>query len=153
VTDITKLKTRAVKSEPEAGYYYLKQSMDEAFPDIDPGVAPVGSRVVVQMRNPARKTEAGIVLTHMDVETEHDNTQTAKVRAVGDVAFCSRNDGKPWPEGRWAEVGDFVRVPKYATEQWRRRMPDGTPITFAMIDDLQIIGKLTIDPVDDRAFF
>lgn len=140
-------------SELRVSSHVLQQTMEEAFPDVDPGVEPVGSRVVVQLRSAARRTKAGLVLTGTDIETEHDNTQTAKLRALGKVAFCSRTTGEPWPEGRWADVGDFVRVPKYATEMWRRPGPHGDPITFAMIDDLQIIGRLTMDPLDDRAFF
>ena len=34
----------------------------EGFPDVDPGVTPLGSRVLVQIRAPQRKTRGGIIL-------------------------------------------------------------------------------------------
>jgi co-chaperonin GroES (HSP10) len=128
------------------------QTQAQAFPDGDPGVKPVGSRLIVQIRNSALKTEAGIELVNNTTETEFDNTQTARVVAVGPLAFCNRETMAPWPEGAWCKVGDYVRVPKYGRECWRRPGPGGISITYSMIDDLQIVGVVTADPLDFQAF-
>ena len=136
--------------------YKLVQTMERAFPVVDPGVRPVGSKLVVQIRNAALKTEAGIELSNNDIETEFDNTQTAKVIAMGPLAFHNRETMAPWPEGAWCAVGDFVRVPKYGKETWRVAGPvvDGkeTTVVFSMIDDLQVIGVVTADPLNFKAF-
>lgn len=137
---------------PKSGSgYKLMQTMEQAFPDVDPGVQPVGSRVLVQIKSAAAKTESGLLLTTDTVETEHDNTQTAKLIAVGPGAFRNRETLELWPEGEWAKPGDFVRVPKYGKEQWRRPGPDGS-VAFAMFEDLQIVGIVTINPLDTQAF-
>lgn len=108
---------------------------------------------MVQIRNSALKTEMGIELVSNTTETEFDNTQTARVVAAGPLAFCNRETGEPWPEKAWCQVGDYVRIPKYGKETWRRPNPKGgAPITYSMIDDLQIIGVVTGDPLDFQAF-
>ena len=57
--------------------------LDEAFPPCDAGVKPFGSRVLCQIRTPKTKTKGGIILTGDVRETEHYNTQVAKVIDVG----------------------------------------------------------------------
>ena len=42
----------------------------EAFPQVDPGAEPFGSRVLVQFRTPKKKTAGGIILTDETIETE-----------------------------------------------------------------------------------
>lgn len=132
--------------------FKLVQTREQAFPEVSPGVKPVGSRILVQLRNSALKTEAGIELVQNTTETEFDNTQTALLLAVGPCAFRNRETLEQWPEGDWAKPGSFIRVPKYGKEMWRRPGKNGCNATFAMFDDLQIIGVLTIDPLEDKAF-
>lgn len=128
---------------------------NEAFPDVDAGVKPLGSRVLVQLRRSKRKTRGGIILTENTQETETWNTQVGKVLAVGPVAFKDRRTLQPWGEGAWAEPGDFVRVPKYGGDRWTIDSPEGEafgPIMFAIFNDTDIIGAITGDPLDVRAF-
>ena len=40
-----------------------EETMKEAFPDVDPGIQPFGSRVLVQIRTAKTKTSGGIILT------------------------------------------------------------------------------------------
>lgn len=99
---------------------YGYDSVEEAFPDVDPRMAPVGDYVLVMIRVPKMRTAGGITLPSEDRRTEFDNTQVAKVVAIGPMAFRWQRDGEPWPEGPWCAVGDFVRIPKYQGDRMAR---------------------------------
>jgi co-chaperonin GroES (HSP10) len=126
--------------------------LDEAFPPIDAGVKPFGSRVLCQIRLAKRKTKGGIILTGDTKDTETWNTQVAKVVAVGDLAFKNRNTQEPWPEGSWAKPGDFVRVPKYGGDKWTVKIDDDQEVIFVILNDLDLIGAVTGDPLAMKAF-
>lgn len=126
---------------------------DEAFPPCDPGVQPFGSRVLVQIRTPKQKTKGGIILTSETRETDAWNTQIAKVISVGELAFKNRTTMEPWPEGNWCKPGDFVRVPKYGGDRWTVKTADGADEALLVIfNDLDLIGKVTGDPLGIKAF-
>ena len=128
--------------------------IDRAFPSINPGLEPFGSRILVQIRTPKSKTSGGILLTADAKDTELWNTQIAKVIWMGPLAFKNRTSMEPWVEGEWCSVGDFVRVPKYGGDRWIVDNPANKdePAMFAMYDDLNLIGKVTIDPLAIKAF-
>lgn len=126
--------------------------IDEAFPPCDPGVEPFGSRVLVQVRTPKTKTKGGIILTSEARETEHWNTQVAKVLSVGSLAFKNRNTQETWPEGSWCKPGDFVRVPKYGGDRWSVKTEDGEEALVVIFNDLDLIGRVTGDPLAVKAF-
>ncbi len=133
----------------EFGY----DSTDEAFPPCDPGIQPFGSRVLVQIRTPKQKTKGGIILTSETRETDAWNTQIAKVISVGELAFKNRTSMEPWPEGSWCQPGDFVRVPKYGGDRWTVKTADGAGEALLVIfNDLDLIGKVTGDPLGIKAF-
>ena len=126
--------------------------IDDAFPPCDPGVEPFGSRVLVQVRTPKKKTKGGIILTSDIRETEHYNPQVAKVISVGSLAFKNRTTMKTWPEGSWAAVGDFVRVPRYGGDRWTVKLPDDDEAVMVIFNDLDLVGKITGDPLAMKAF-
>lgn len=134
------------------GYAY--DGLEDAFPPCEPGVEPFGSRVLVQVRTPKRKTAGGIILNEDIRETEIYNTQVAKVLAVGPLAFRNRNTMEQWPEGSWCKAGDFVRIPKWAGDRWTHKPvdPNGEDIYLIIFNDLDIIGKIVGDPLTIRAF-
>ena len=125
---------------------------DDAFPAIDPGVQPFGSRVLCQIRRAKTKTKGGIILAGETRDTEMWNTQAAKVVAMGPLAFHNRNTMEPWPEGAWVKIGDFVRAPKYGGDRWSVRNDDGDEIIFVIFNDLDLVGKITGDPLAMKAF-
>lgn len=127
-------------------------SLDEAFPAIDPGVQPFGSRVLCQIRLAKKKTAGGIILPDDTKDTETWNTQVAKVVSVGDLAFKNRNTQAPWPEGSWCVTGDFVRVPKYGGDKWTVRIDKDQEVIFVIFNDLDLVGKITGDPLAMKAF-
>lgn len=133
----------------------FSQTMDEAWPDVDPGIRPFGSRVLVQLRCAKELTEGGIALAKETREAVQWNQQVGKIRAIGPLAFKSRDTQNPWPEGEWAEVGQFVRVPKYGGDRWERPIVEGdmdNTALFILVNDLDLLGAVTCDPRDIVAF-
>ncbi len=134
---------------------YGYTSLEDAFPDVDPGVEPLGSRVLVQLRSAKTRTKGGIILTQEVQETDQWNTQVAVVRAVGPIAFRNRNTMEQWKEGAWVGVGDYVRVPKYGGDRWSVKIAeDGgqREVLFILFNDLDLIGKVVGSPLEMRAF-
>jgi len=126
-------------------------SLEDAFPEVDPGIIPFGSRVMVQVRRAKSQTSGGIYIPEEARKTEASNTQVSKVVLVGPLAFKNRNTMDMWPEGAWCNPGDFVRTPKYGGDRWTVKK-DGEEIEFVIYNDLDIIGKITGDPTQIRAF-
>lgn len=136
-------------------------SVEEAFPDVSPGIEPLGSLILVMIRQPKRHVSGGFIqLPAEDRKIEHDNTQVAKVIGIGPLAFHRRDSSDliPWPEGAWCQVGDFVKVPKYQGDPWaiaytrEDMVPDlvkgGTKretvvdyVRFALFKDLALLGR------------
>ena len=141
---------------------YTEEEAKFAFPDVDAGCKPFGSRVLVQVRTAKSVTKGGIILSDDNKETEKWNTQIGKVRALGPVAFCNRETLQPWPEGAWAQVGDYVRIPKFNQDRWEVETFCGeksftgqevpTQILFMFINDLDLIGKIICNPLDIKAY-
>lgn len=124
-------------------------SLDAAFPTVDPAHRPFGSDVIVQIRTPKLQTSGGIALAEETRETDQWNTQVAKVIAIGPVAFRNRETLEPWPEGAWAIPGMYVRVPKYGGDKWWREASnsvDGKAL-FAQFKDLDLMGEVPEDQV------
>ena len=134
-----------------------EQTLEEAFPVVDPLMAPFGARVLVQLRAVKEKvTSSGIYIPEEVKETEKWNTMIGKVIAIGDLAFKKRDTMEPWPEGAWAQVGDFVRVPKWGGDRWEIDFKDDRGIAgkalFTFFNDHELIGRVTGDPRDIKAF-
>ena len=130
-----------------------EDAIAEAFPAVDAGIRPFGSRVLIQIRTPKKMSRGGIILDVGTQDTEKWNTQIGKVVAIGPLAFKSRNDMKTWPEGEWCKVGEHVRVAKYGGDRWEVKVP-GTDDSamFVIFNDLDILGQVTGDPLAIKAF-
>ena len=122
--------------------------LEDAFPAVNPGVQPLGTRVLVQLRTVRTKTASGIVLVDDTKQFNKVTTQLGKVVNIGPIAFRNRENGQLWPEGVWARPGDFIRLPKYGGDRFERKIP-GTDDTalFCLFQDHEIIAK-----VDPEAF-
>lgn len=134
-------------------------SIEQAFPEVDPGLVPFGSRILVQKRSPRTVTRGGIIVPDETQETEFWNTQVAKVITLGPVAFSDRGTLEVWPEGKWCEPGIYVRVPKYGGDTWFVDLPDEVrqatgveKACFVLFNDLDLIGQITCDPMDVIAY-
>lgn len=128
-------------------------AIEEAFPKVDFGVKPTGSRILVQIRRPKTKTAGGILLSNYTQEAEQDNTQVAVVLGVGPLAFHNRETMQQWPEGAWCKEGDFVFVPRYAGGRWKVDLPGkkDEKVELVIFNDLDIIGIVTGDPLAVKA--
>ena len=128
-------------------------ALNEAFPSVEPGLIPFGSRALVQIRS-AKKTSAGGIILHAETrDTEIWNTQIAKVVKVGPLAFKNRNTMEAWPEGNWCKEGEFVRVPKYGGDRWKVPYGDNEDeALFVIFNDLDIVGGVVGDPLAIKAF-
>lgn len=126
--------------------------IEEAFPNIDPGIKPLGSRILVQIRKPASKI-GNIILTEYSKDAELDNTVVAKILAVGPLAYHNRDTMTPWPEGAWCKEGDFVIVPRYAGARWKVDVPgkQDEKVEFVLFNDLDITGAVYGDPLKVRS--
>lgn len=139
----------AIKLNPETTY--TDAEIAEAFPDVEPGFDPFGSRLIVQLRSARNKSKGGIEFVSETKEAEKWNTQIAKVRKIGPVAFHNRDTLAPWPEGGWCKVGDYVRVPKYLQDRWEVDI-DGAAILFMIVNDLDILAKKIGNPLEVKAY-
>jgi co-chaperonin GroES (HSP10) len=127
--------------------------LQDAFPVVDPGAVPLGARVLVQMRLPKKKmTSSGIILAAETVDTEKANNPVGKVVAIGPLAFKKRDTMESWPEGSWVEIGDFVRVPRWTGDRWEIQVNKDDIVQFMLMNDHEVIAKLTSNPLEMRAF-
>jgi co-chaperonin GroES (HSP10) len=119
------------------------QTIQEAFPEVSPKIKPLGARILVQLKSTKNVSKGGIVLVEETKDTEKWNTQVAKIVSVGSLAFCNRDTGKPWIEGMWAQVGDFVRVPRWGGDRFEVRK-EGTEekALFCVFNDHEVIAKI-----------
>jgi len=129
----------------------------DAFPAVDAGAKPLGGRILVQLRRTKKKsTSSGIILVEETRETEKWQNMVAKVLAIGPIAFKHRDTMQPWPEGTWCEVGDYIRVPKWGGDRWEVQVPGEDafedPALFMVLNDHEVIAKLTGDPLSMKAF-
>ena len=128
-----------------------------AFPSVEPGAKPLGGRILVQLRRTKKKaTSAGIILVEETKEAEKWQNMVARVIEIGPLAFKHRDTMQPWPEGSWCVPGDYIRVPKWGGDRWEVRVPGEDdledPALFMILNDHEVIAKVTGNPLDMRAF-
>jgi len=113
--------------------------INEHFPEVDPGVKPCGAKILVQLRTLKEKTVGGIVLATATTEFNNGNTQLGRIVAVGGIAFRDRSTGEDWKEGRWADVGDVVILPRWGGFRFELDIPgQKEKAIFAVFDDINV---------------
>lgn len=126
-----------------------------AFPDVSPGQSPFGGRVIVQLRR-IKKKAGRIIIVDETKEAEKWNNMIGKVVSIGPLAFKNRETMQSWPEGSWAQVGDYVRVPRWGGDRWERKSPDADEgedsVLFMTINDHELIARVTDDPLSFKAY-
>lgn len=139
--------------EKKRGYVPTEVQMGLWFPKVDPGVEPFGSRVLVQIKQVGKVTRGGILLSEDTQGAEQDNTVVALVRSIGPLAYRKRDTLDAWPEGIWCPPGTIVRVPRFGNHE-RFVLPDGGSgsVEFRLFDDFQMLGLVTSDPDQFRAY-
>ena len=126
-----------------------------AFPDVNPGMAPLGGRIIVQLRR-IKKRKGRIVLVEETKESEKWNNMIGKVVAIGPLAYRNRDTMQLWPEGSWAQVGDYVRIPKWGGDRWEIKSPtddeNEDPVLFMTLNDHEVIAQVTSNPLSFKAY-
>jgi len=136
---------------PESSLDY--GSLEEAFPNVQPGLRPFGDKVLVQIRTPMTRTKTGFYIPEEARDTEKWNTQVAKVISLGPVAFKNRDTLQSWPEGDWVKSGIYVRVPKYGGDRWEVPVPESADkALFALFRDVDLVGEVEGDPLSMVAY-
>lgn len=159
---------------------FTYEGLDEAFPKADPNLVPTGHVILVQIRQPKRKTRGGIELPPEARSTEHYNTQIAKIIAMGSLCFKSPHHvtdeagnvtGETlvdWAGGPWHKPGDFVRVPRYGGDRFtaaiktvtevydpdeKRMVPETVDdeVIFMLIKAKDILGSV-VNPLAGKAY-
>lgn len=127
-----------------------EEYITEHFPAVEAGVKPFGTRVLVQLRTVKEKTKSGIVLVEETKQFNNETTVIGRIVAKGNIAYCNRETGLPWPEGVWCEVGEIVLCPKYGGLRFSRPIPgqEGEVARFAVFQDHEIICGIR-DGFDD----
>ena len=146
MTDVT----TAVRSAPKRKEWTLA----DAFPEIDQGVQPLGHKVLLQIRTSRPRSAGGIILTQDAREYEKLTSQVGKVLALGALCFKNRTTGESWPEENWINVGDYVLIPQHGGNRWNVPHKESDDfgssqidISFAIINDFELVGKITGDPL------
>ena len=131
---------------------FTNEDVKEAFPDVDPCFRPFGGRIVVQMRLPKKKLSSGIILPEDSRDTERAQTPIGVIRSMGPLAFKNRDTLENWGEGVWAQVGDFVRVPRWTGDRFERKLDDDTVVEFFIMNDHELIGAVEGNPLEVKAY-
>lgn len=133
------------------------KDLEAAFPAVVCPVKPLGNRILVQIRQPKKKSAGGLFLSGNDQEHVHRNEQTAKVIEIGAAAFKFPSTGEDWPTGAWVKKDDYVRVPLHGGDNHWIAVPsaDGTPenVLFKTFKDHEIIGLIDGCPLDVKTNF
>ena len=128
-----------------------------AFPNVNPGQRPYGGRVIVQLRR-IKKKRGRIIIVDETKENEKWNNMIGKVVAIGPLAFKNKDTMQPWVEGSWAEIGDYVRVPRWGGDRWERLVPGEAneeypdPVLFMTLNDHELIAAVTDDPLSFKVY-
>lgn len=126
-----------------------------AFPDVNPGQRPFGGRVIVQLRR-IKKKVGRIIMVEETKENEKWNNMIGKVVAIDPLAFKNKDTMETWAEGSWAQIGDFVRVPRWGGDRWERPAPDSQdgedPVLFMTINDHELISAITDNPLSFKTY-
>lgn len=140
------------------------EELARAYPDVEPGYRPYGTRVCVQLRSPSVVSPGGIQYPTEVIEVEMWNAQDAMVRILGPVAFKDRKTLESWPEGDWCKPGAYVRIPKYNQDKWFIKydstfksiagevLPCKEYVLFMLVNDLDLLAEKTGNPLEVKAY-
>lgn len=128
--------------------------ISEFFPEVDHGGAPMGPRVLIQLRTVKKKTSGGIILVDETRDFNKGVTTLGKVVAIGPLAFRNRETQALWPEGIWADVGDLVLVRQWDGHRFQRPIPNSDDeAVFVIMEDIQLQYRVRPDSPDLANFF
>lgn len=119
--------------------------VNEIFPPVKLDTKPCGYNIIVQMPILSRKTKSGLYLPDAAREERSADLTIGKVLAIGQWAFRHRVTNEPWPEGRWAEEGCYIRMSKFHGQVWYSPFDPNREIRLVMLEDKHIMGVVPDD--------
>ncbi len=131
------------------------QTLEEAFPECESGVTPLGARLLIQLKSIKKASKGGIILVEETRETEKAQSMIGKVISMGPLCFKNRETATEWPEGTWCAVGDYIRVPRWSGDRFTVPNSDDPEdqVSFQVLNDFEVWAKVKDDKVlDMRAF-
>lgn len=127
-------------------------ALAEAFPPVDPGVLPLGARVLLQIRTAKEVSKGGILLVSETKQDEQWQTQVALVRCLGPFAFQNREGETDL--SRWVQPGDLVRVPRWGGDRFSAAVEGRTErALFCMFKDHEMMGIVTTNPLTVENYY
>lgn len=124
------------------------EELKECFPDVVIDMEPVGDLICCQVKMPKEKI-GSIILTDMDKDYDRWNTMIARVVKAGPVAFKDPDTLEAWPEGQWANIGDYVVIPKYGSVKFAKTIPGRKEkCLFAFLRCKDIRAVVTGNPLE-----
>lgn len=124
------------------------KELEECFPDVTIDMEPVADLICCQVKMPKEKI-GSIILTDIDKDYDRWNTMIARVVKMGPVAFKDPDTLKPWPEGQWVYIGDYVVIPKYGSVKFAKTISgrqDKCLFAFLRCKDIRAI--ITGNPLE-----
>jgi len=120
------------------------QDLQDAFPQVECGIEPLGSRMLVQLLQVRTKSRGGILLVDETKDTERVQTMIGKVIAVGPLAFKNRDTGEDWTEGVWLKPGDYLRTPRFSGDRFTVPHPteENEHVQFQILNDFEAWGRV-----------
>ena len=150
------------------------EELKQFFPDVNIDMEPVADIICCQIKMPKRKM-GSIILVDEAKDYDRWNTMVAKVVKLGPLAFKDavemesgiisslkkianwflpkkyqlKCELKDWIEGKWADVGDYVVIPKYGSVKFAVKV-DGyeDKCLFAFLRCKDIRAKITGNPLE-----
>jgi len=125
------------------------ETLGDAFPEVNPGVTPLGARVLFQLKSVKKASRGGIIFVEETRATEQAQSLIAKVISVGPLAFHNRDSGEAWKEGVWVKPGDYCRVPRWSGDRFQVPNPldEKDDISFQIMNDFEIFCSVDPDKV------
>jgi co-chaperonin GroES (HSP10) len=121
------------------GDAYTNHIRETMFPEVNHGIVPKGANVLIQCKFIPSVSSGGIVLTDNTKKEEAYQCTIGKLVAMGALAYRDRqNPTKVWGEGKWADISDFVFVPKTGTRIVKTI--EGEEYAFVLIPDTDIMA-------------
>ena len=129
-------------------------ALAKAFPEVNLEAYPLGGRVMLQMKILEDKTKSGIILASDTTAEERWNSQVGKVIALGPLAYKNRETARPWPEGMWVAIGDFVRCPRWGGDRMSFPSKDDPSVLVPVVifADHEIIAKVLTNPLEIKNY-
>ena len=141
----------AVAVAKRSAHFKWTAAHDQAFPEVVHGQIPFGNQILIQLRRPPDKV-GNLLIPDETKAIEQSRMQIGVIRAVGPTAFRDQKDLTAWPEGDWAEPGDFVRIPQYGGDRAYVDAPEGDPVVMVLIKDLHLSASVAGDPLLIKAY-